>query len=84
MEWISPGHDIERSRRVRRGKKRCVCVPSATSLLTETHSALGQDGIVGCRWCAVVVVVGGGVCVAASLLTETHSVSRQGDSSWSG
>ena len=28
-----------------------MCVPTATSLLTETHSALGQDATAGCRWC---------------------------------
>ena len=44
-----PEHDVQRLRRVRRGKKRCV--PTATSLLTETHNALRQDAT-DCSWLA--------------------------------
>ena len=38
--WTSPEHDVKRHWRVRRAKKKRV--PTATSLLTETHRALRQ------------------------------------------
>ena len=44
--WTSPEHDVKRLRRVRGGKKRCV--PTATSLLTETHRALRQGDTARC------------------------------------
>ena len=40
-DGVCSEHDIKRLRRIRRGKKRCV--PTATSLLSETHNALVQD-----------------------------------------